>query len=944
MGTLFENVLTASFHGSVVIVAVLILRLVLRNAPKKYLCYLWLLAGIRLLMPFEIQSDLSLQPQSRPEAVIRWETPAVVEPQTTPVIFQDIEDSTWEDAQLPVTEQPSAEAVTSQEGQPSVSGKTINLSALMPYLWAGVAVIFLSYSVYSYLSLRRRVRDAVKIPGGWESKGIETAFILGFIKPRIYIPVGMKPQTRRYILDHERTHLDKGDHWIKMIGFLALALHWFNPLVWVAYILLCRDIEMACDERVVQFMELPERKAYSEALLDCSSGRPHYAGSPVAFGEINVKNRILAVLNYRKSSFWVGLLSVVAIVFVTVCLVTSPTKTTSEQAITQEKFAVALQPPMTENPDWGLKLWVEDISPTQANLYYGVGLDGEEWDGTPIEIKYGYWLEQWNGDTWEILTKTASDSVFYGSLGGEVTAAGPSFPNKLDWTLIYGSLPQGDYRLGIRASRNGQTSAFYTWFHLYTNTLTQEESRAVQRCRDALEALSQRLCMVTVEESGTSGNLSPKAAYLLGTGNGRIDYYSNGVCYSSVYATKESIQRTGWDQPFYPPENAFISFSESDSRSEAQEVCFTAFWADSQGKVYQQTCIYTFDSTGNLSGADLTTRTQGDGNTVLQSRRALTVAKASYEDTQNVQEQPVDSYTAEAESAWGIFFRVDDDLLTDETGDVWMRAPDKPGVSNYTTDSNYWLERKTDDSWEVLESQAGDPSWGEETYRLGIRSTIIDQVDWTPYYGRLEPGLYRMGKRFSNGQETTIQYAEFQIRQRGQVTGEGGEEALARLKAEIDRICAGNYCIEQQSMLGQGNKSRKIYWKYDGVCVTDYYNGEGGAYSHSSVTYANDVNADLFYDEWWYLMEWDHLYNNVFFTDQDAITDSRITFQVGGVGSSLLRHVEVQFDENGRLTQAEVAYIEQGEASVPTILTVTEVPEEEIRSHVEQIVAENAEA
>lgn len=156
MGTLFENILTASFHGSVVIVAVLILRLILRKAPRKYLCYLWLLAGIRLLMPFEIQSDLSLQPQSRPEAAIRWETPAVVEPQTTPVISQDIEDSTWVDAQIPVTEQPSVEAATSQEGQSSVSGKTIDLPALVPYLWAGVAVIFLSYSVYSYLSLRRR--------------------------------------------------------------------------------------------------------------------------------------------------------------------------------------------------------------------------------------------------------------------------------------------------------------------------------------------------------------------------------------------------------------------------------------------------------------------------------------------------------------------------------------------------------------------------------------------------------------------------------------------------------------------------------------------------------------------------------------------------------------------------------------------------------------------
>ena len=173
MGTLFENVLTASFHGSVVIVAVLILRLILRKAPRKYLCYLWLLAGIRLLMPFEIQSDLSLQPQSRPEAVIRWETPAVVEPQATPVISQDIEDASWADTQLPMTEQASQEAATFLEEPSSISGKKVDLPALIPYLWAGVAVIFLSYSVYSYLSLRRRVRDAVKIPGDGNPKELK---------------------------------------------------------------------------------------------------------------------------------------------------------------------------------------------------------------------------------------------------------------------------------------------------------------------------------------------------------------------------------------------------------------------------------------------------------------------------------------------------------------------------------------------------------------------------------------------------------------------------------------------------------------------------------------------------------------------------------------------------------------------------------------------------
>ena len=233
MSEFLQNLLTASIHGSIVILAVTLLRLILRKTPKKYICLLWLLAGIRLLMPIEIRSDLSLQPEF-----------------TLPG---------W------------------------------NLPALLPWVWGIVALCFGIYSLVSYRKLKNKVREAVRIRGGWECDKIDTAFILGFIKPRIYIPMGMTRQARKHILEHERTHLDKGDHWIKMIGFLALALHWFNPLVWIAYILLCKDIEIACDERVVQFMELEERKSYSAALLSCSSKQMHFSANPVAFGEVSVK-------------------------------------------------------------------------------------------------------------------------------------------------------------------------------------------------------------------------------------------------------------------------------------------------------------------------------------------------------------------------------------------------------------------------------------------------------------------------------------------------------------------------------------------------------------------------------------------------------------------------------------------------------------------------------
>lgn len=275
MEQFLRNLVTASIHGSIVILAVILLRFVLRKTPKKYICMLWLLAGVRLLMPIEIQSNLSLQPA---------------------FTLPDLGVSSWK------------------------------WFSVLPWIWGVIAAGFGIYSLVSYLKMKRRVADAVKIRGGWECDGIDTAFILGFIRPRIYIPFGMNRQAQKHILEHERTHLDKGDHWIKMIAFLALALHWFNPLVWVAYILLCKDIEMACDERVVQFMELDERKSYSSALLSCSSKQMRFSANPVAFGEVSVKQRILKVLNYKKPGFWISLLGVLAFFFVAICLLTNPEK------------------------------------------------------------------------------------------------------------------------------------------------------------------------------------------------------------------------------------------------------------------------------------------------------------------------------------------------------------------------------------------------------------------------------------------------------------------------------------------------------------------------------------------------------------------------------------------------------------------------------------------
>ena len=336
METLFRNVLTASFHGSVVILAVLLLRLLLRKAPKKYVCMLWILAGLRLLLPFQLESRLSLQPE--PETVTRT-VAAVAGPREIllpPELLGGPEARPTEEArqeQLPEQTHTAVPTEPRQEAAPQeapavtvVPEEPFDWKPLIPWVWLTVALIFAVYSFTAYFRLKRKVRLAVKIPGGWECAGIETAFILGFVKPKIYIPTGISREDRRHILAHERTHLEKGDHWIKMLGYIALAVHWFNPLVWLSYFLLCRDIEMACDERVVRFMELDDRKRYSAALLHCSTDKAHYTACPVAFGEVNVKQRILGVLNYRKPGFWISLVSVTAIAFVAVCLLTTPSE------------------------------------------------------------------------------------------------------------------------------------------------------------------------------------------------------------------------------------------------------------------------------------------------------------------------------------------------------------------------------------------------------------------------------------------------------------------------------------------------------------------------------------------------------------------------------------------------------------------------------------------
>lgn len=892
MEAFFQNVLTASFQGSIVILAVLILRLVLRKAPRKSICFLWTMAGLRLLMPVPLQSRFSLQP------------PGI----SLPVSF--------------------------------------SLPGTAAFVWVGVAVIIASYSALSYIHLRRRVADAVKVPGGWESDRIETAFVLGFVKPQIYIPTGMSEETKKQILAHERTHLDKGDHWIKVIGFAALALHWFNPLVWLAYVLLCKDIEMACDERVVQFMELEERKAYATALLQCSTDHVHYAACPVAFGEVGVKHRIKSALNYKKPGFWISLLGAAAIAFVAVCLLTSPPEKVEVVVDNQEKlqesshqdpgaYTPARLPETEPNPDWGIRFFMDASAPTGGTVVYAV----EERFAAASEgmTVSDTGLERWTGTDWESVGPIQFDLQSIGFAQNRDRLV-EYYEQTVDWQLRYGSLDPGDYRVRQTISGDTDSAAFCAPFHIYREALPTEEEAALSRCAAALEQLKGNEYAVILSETNRNGGLSPVKGIVKSSGKVRVDYYMGAFVTSSVTGDTAVFEAGKWDAPFRLNQNRRFLFPEGQSVISQEKIRFCSVWREYDGTACRGTDCYCFDENGKLQSVERLTERLDDTGGVTESHRIRMETQphpwGGLSDGVNGYE-PEDAFTAQEKSPWGIFFRVDDDLLKPGGSEVWL-ASNAVGVSRYTADGGYWLEKRVDSHWERLGGEEKEASWGSETITLGS-CTEVRSVDWKEAYGYLDAGVYRMGKRFYNGTESSIQYAEFVMNPTGGVYGEGGEEALERVNSAIRNLENGTYRVEKwttgYSGYDDGLYLTQVYWHCDGTQVTDYYKQE--RYSHS----VTETAGGLFYGDWlkrsWENDDYDCMY---FPEGCSVISDREIRF-----GQSLSRNSRepctmytYYFDEEGNIREILVTYSDRWSCRY----LVTETTEEEIRDYIARKKAE----
>ena len=340
MEALFLKLVNMSINASWLVLAVLVLRFVLKKAPKSILCSLWALVALRLMLPVSFKSIFSLIPSAEPlpEEFLYAAAPQLntgigsVDQALNPVIAESLA---------------PAELVSANPTQ--------IYSFIFSQLWILGMVLMLLYLLVSYCILRRKVQICIRLDRTVRlCDHIDSPFILGIIRPKIYLPSHLDSLTAAHVLAHERAHLMRRDHWWKPLGFVLLSVYWFNPVLWLAYILLCRDIEQACDEKVVQALDMDGKKAYSLALLQCSAPRKLITACPLAFGEVGVKKRIQSVLHYKKPAFWIVLLAVITGIAVAVCFLTDPA---------------------TENEDWE-KICKELIADIQEKDSYQITVSG----------------------------------------------------------------------------------------------------------------------------------------------------------------------------------------------------------------------------------------------------------------------------------------------------------------------------------------------------------------------------------------------------------------------------------------------------------------------------------------------------------------------------------------------------------------------------------------
>lgn len=357
---IFLKLINMSVSACWLILAVVLVRFVFRKAPKWINCLLWALVAIRLICPFSIESRFSLLPKAEVAGTVEYTGRPYIQSGITTV---DNTVNTY------LGEHYEVGAAQVKEYEKSVNNP-INIIAIV---WLIGVLGFLTYAFISYFNLQRKVSESVRLRENiFLCDRIQTPFILGIIRPRIFLPADMNELQIENVIAHEQAHISRRDYIWKPLGYILLAVYWFNPLCYLAYILLCRDIEMACDEKVIRNMDIEAKKAYSMVLLSCSVSGKKISACPLAFGEVGVKERIKGILNYKRPTFWVLIVSATVCIVAAVCFLTNPKSDT---------YKIGIRIPA--HSEAGLYYSGHEISPLKRTVSFEVG---QEVGDTEIQL------------------------------------------------------------------------------------------------------------------------------------------------------------------------------------------------------------------------------------------------------------------------------------------------------------------------------------------------------------------------------------------------------------------------------------------------------------------------------------------------------------------------------------------------------------------------------
>lgn len=454
MEGIFVKLLNMSISASVLILIAVLLRGVLRRSPKWIHCLLWWLVAVRLVCPLSFESSFSLAPRAdfvETKLGVQREDGRYMNSATdvSKVLNDDLDNAQNKNL--------------ANKGNADRQGDWKKIS----WTWFVGAVLLLSYAAISYLRFRKKVQASVRLRDGiYVCDNIRTPFILGVIRPGIYLPSDMDEVQTDNVIAHERAHLSRLDQVWKPLGYCLLAVYWFNPLCWLAYVLFCRDMELACDEKVIRDMDVEDKKVYSRVLLSFSDPSHRIAAGPLAFGEIGVKKRIQSVLNYRKPAFWMVGLAILALVVTSLCFLTNP-KAANDPAQTMGTAEYQL-------PDGLEAESADDLTIFTPNAYKV----GSEASCADDRISAGY-IQKFNTtDDWGTMKDGKIEQVYsdnhstvedYGSIDG---LCAPGYLVKVDYDLYSAAALEKEKSKGTDISEIDTTGQYWLLYLVRENEET----------------------------------------------------------------------------------------------------------------------------------------------------------------------------------------------------------------------------------------------------------------------------------------------------------------------------------------------------------------------------------------------------------------------------------------------------------------------------------------